>query len=101
MNHKLMKGLALFFCTILFTACQTSKFKDCKSLAINSAEKTVPFYTAKKISDKNIGGYLSSDASIAYADGSCEYSQKVKVRDNSALKDNEVWLDQKDINCKK
>ena len=47
MNHKITRYLVLFAISILFSACQTSKFKDCKSLYKLSSE-AIPFYKDKK-----------------------------------------------------
>lgn len=100
MNHKITRYLVLFAISILFSACQTSKFKDCKSLSINSSSEAIPFYKDKKISPDAIGGYISSEASVTYADGGCKESQKVRILNNSSLKGSDVWLNQKYLTCK-
>jgi hypothetical protein len=111
MKKSSLSGKLLLILSIgLISACQTSKFKECNSISLKSSNSTVPFYTNKKIEDKNIAGkiedkniagYISKKASISLADGSCKDSQKVKVNSKSKLSGNEVWLAEQNISCKK
>lgn len=98
-----MKTSKLFLAAIfvLATACQSGPFSDCKSMSLNKSKKPAPTYATSNISDKDIEGYISTQAKIEYAGDSTKSAVKVSVLSGSKQAGSSTWIDAKNISCKK
>lgn len=83
------------------TACQSGPFSDCKSMSLNKSKAPTPIYSTSSISDKDIEGYISTQAQIEYAGDSTKTAVKVSVLSGSKLAGSSTWIDAKNIACKK